>query len=148
MLSPDGTVIIGCRDLLPILPGRPMIGFHPSLLPHGRGRCPVQWAILARELCGMSLFRMAAEADAGPILGQLAFGKLESSAEFYELIQAFAPHLLRQVIRAWACTWEGIPQARRYPAFPALDDYRQEAMTSASRDRVYSGPYKPLRRYQ
>ena len=49
------------------------IGFHPTLLPNGRGRAPLAWLILERGPAAATLFRMTAEADAGPILAQVPY---------------------------------------------------------------------------
>jgi methionyl-tRNA formyltransferase len=46
------------------------IGVHPSLLPRHRGRNPYFWSIDAGdELAGVTVHRLTAEYDVGPILG-------------------------------------------------------------------------------
>lgn len=52
---------------------------HGSLLPHYRGRCPVNWVLVNGEQeTGVTLHRMVAQADAGDIVAQkivaIAFG--------------------------------------------------------------------------
>lgn len=48
------------------------LGVHPSLLPRHRGASPIQAAILAGDAeTGVSLMRMEAGLDTGPVLGQV-----------------------------------------------------------------------------
>ncbi len=46
------------------------IGFHPTMLPHGRGRAPVAWTILRNERAAVSLFFLTDEPDAGDLIVQ------------------------------------------------------------------------------
>ncbi len=76
-LAPDLIVVVGWtrllgRDVLAI-PPRGCVGFHASLLPAGRGRAPVNWAILRGDtVTGNTFMYLAAEADAGDIIDQRA----------------------------------------------------------------------------
>jgi methionyl-tRNA formyltransferase len=47
----------------------PVIGFHPSMLPKGRGSAPIINGFLRKE-CGSTFFQLTDELDAGPILSQ------------------------------------------------------------------------------
>jgi methionyl-tRNA formyltransferase len=48
------------------------LGMHPTLLPQGRGRAAIPWAILkGLDKTGVTLFRLSKEVDRGSILGQL-----------------------------------------------------------------------------
>lgn len=48
-----------------------VVGFHPSLLPHNRGRHPIIWALtLGLEKTGSTFFFMDEGADSGDILSQ------------------------------------------------------------------------------
>ncbi|MGA7966462.1 MAG: formyltransferase [Gammaproteobacteria bacterium] len=50
---------------------RGALNMHGSLLPHYRGRAPVNWAVLAGETeTGASLHYMTAKPDAGDLVGQ------------------------------------------------------------------------------
>ena len=49
------------------------IGFHPTLLPDGRGRAPLAWLVLDRAPGAATLFQITAEADAGPIVAQVPY---------------------------------------------------------------------------
>lgn len=49
-----------------------VLGIHPTLLPEGRGRAPIPWAILkGLERTGVTLFRLDAGVDSGPVAGQV-----------------------------------------------------------------------------
>lgn len=50
-----------------------VLGMHPSLLPEGRGRAAVPWAILKQlDQTGVTLFRLDAGVDTGDLLDQIA----------------------------------------------------------------------------
>jgi len=50
---------------------RGVLGMHPTLLPQGRGRASVPWAIIkALDETGVTLFQLDRGIDTGPILGQ------------------------------------------------------------------------------
>ena len=46
------------------------VGFHPTMLPKGRGRAPVAWTILRGERAAVNLFYLADKPDAGDIIVQ------------------------------------------------------------------------------
>jgi methionyl-tRNA formyltransferase len=72
--SPDWLWIIGLSQLAPpelrALARKGGIGFHPTLLPRGRGRAPVAWTILLQEPAAVSLFHLTDEPDAGDLIVQ------------------------------------------------------------------------------
>ena len=49
------------------------IGFHPTVLPHGRGRAPMAWITLDQSSGSASFFLMGKGADDGPIFVQSIF---------------------------------------------------------------------------
>jgi methionyl-tRNA formyltransferase len=52
-------------------PRRGVLGIHPTLLPIGRGRAAIPWAILKRlPETGVTLFQLAEGVDTGPIVAQ------------------------------------------------------------------------------
>lgn len=56
------------------IPPRGIIGVHPALLPHNRGRHPLIWALaLGLRESGLTFYRMDNDADSGPILSQGRF---------------------------------------------------------------------------
>lgn len=61
------------------------LGIHPSLLPKHRGASPLQTAILAGNTeTGVSIFRVDAEVDHGPVYGEKALTLAEN--ETYETL--------------------------------------------------------------
>jgi methionyl-tRNA formyltransferase len=76
-LRPDLGVVVGYGHILRpevlSVPRRGMINVHASLLPRHRGAAPVQWAILEGDAeTGVSIMRMEAGLDTGPVLLRLA----------------------------------------------------------------------------
>ena len=72
--KPDMLWVIGLSQLVPqrlidIAPGGG-VGFHPTMLPKGRGRAPVAWTILLGEPAAANLFYLTDEPDAGDIIIQ------------------------------------------------------------------------------
>jgi len=66
--------VIGLSQLVPPrllqFARRGGVGFHPTMLPRGRGRAPVAWTILLGERAAVSLFWLTDRPDAGDILAQ------------------------------------------------------------------------------
>lgn len=61
------------------------IGMHPTLLPEGRGRAAIPWAILKQlEKTGVTAFRLSAQVDKGAVLGQVEI-PLRSNIDATEL---------------------------------------------------------------
>lgn len=53
------------------LPSVAALGMHPAPLPRGRGRAPIAWSLLkGLEETALSMFHLAAAADAGDLVGQ------------------------------------------------------------------------------
>jgi len=71
---PDLLWVIGLSQLVPDRLIRIArcggVGFHPTMLPEGRGRAPVAWTILRRARAAVTLFFLADEPDAGDIIVQ------------------------------------------------------------------------------
>jgi methionyl-tRNA formyltransferase len=72
-LDPDISVVVAYGQILrPEVLDLPRLGsvnIHGSLLPELRGAAPVQWAIIrGHELTGVSIMRMDAGLDSGPVL--------------------------------------------------------------------------------
>lgn len=47
------------------------VGFHPTLLPQGRGRGAVAWIVLGKAPCAATFFLLDEGMDSGDILGQV-----------------------------------------------------------------------------
>lgn len=74
---PDIIFAVGFSQLLSNdwlnLPTLGCIGFHPTVLPTGRGRAPVAWTILEGGKGAANFFLMSNGADNGPIFVQEVF---------------------------------------------------------------------------
>lgn len=76
-LQPEMSVVVAYGQILPedVLEA-PELGswnIHASLLPELRGAAPVQWAVIrGLELSGVSIMRMEAGLDSGPVLHSVA----------------------------------------------------------------------------
>lgn len=72
----DWLFIIGwsqiARERVLNAPRLGVLGMHPTLLPQGRGRAAIPWAILKRlERTGVTLFKLDGGVDTGPVLEQI-----------------------------------------------------------------------------
>lgn len=72
---PDLGIVVGVSqlidELLLAVPHRGFIGMHPTLLPEGRGRAPIPWALIkGLAKTGASLFYCDPQADTGDLLAQ------------------------------------------------------------------------------
>lgn len=68
-------------------PKKGCIGMHPTLLPKGRGRASVPWAILkGLDKTGVTMFKLDEGVDTGDILGQIEIPLHEkiTATELYE----------------------------------------------------------------
>jgi methionyl-tRNA formyltransferase len=89
----DWLMVIGwsqiARDQVLAAPKLGVLGIHPTLLPIGRGRAAVPWAILLglRET-GVTLFKLDGGVDTGPIIAQvrLSLGPRETATNLYQRV--------------------------------------------------------------
>jgi methionyl-tRNA formyltransferase len=95
---------IAKKDLLEA-PSKGCIGIHPTLLPIGRGRSPIPWAILkGLKKTGVTLFKINTGVDSGPIILQktIKMKIKENATNLYEkvkhahvsIIKSFIPKLV------------------------------------------------------
>jgi len=93
---------------------RGVLGIHPTLLPEGRGRAPIPWAILkGLRQTGVTLFRLDPGVDSGPIAGQLtiALDERETATSLYDKVVEGHRRLIRDCWpRLVAGTLEFAPQ--------------------------------------
>jgi len=72
--TPDLLWVIGLSQLVPDriieIARHGGVGFHPTMLPEGRGRAPVAWTILLGARAAVSLFYLTDAPDAGDIIAQ------------------------------------------------------------------------------
>ena len=75
--QPDLLFVVGLSQLvksdLLSVPKLACVGFHPTMLPRGRGRAPVAWLVLDGTPGAANFFVMDAGTDSGPILVQEPF---------------------------------------------------------------------------
>lgn len=101
-MEPDLIAVVGwtrlIHDELLSIPPRGCIGFHASLLPHNRGRAPVNWAILRGETeTGNTLMVLNAGVDTGLIIDQRStpISLEDDCATVYERIAILGAEMLR-----------------------------------------------------
>lgn len=72
-------------------PGRGVLGMHPTLLPKGRGRASIPWAILkGLSETGVTLFQLDEGVDTGPVVAQevIPLGPQETATSLYQNVAA------------------------------------------------------------
>jgi len=82
------------------VPRNGIIGAHPTLLPIGRGRAAVTWAIIkGLDKTGVTFFKMDEGVDTGPILDQyeIPLSPLETATELYAKVNEAHVQLIRQI---------------------------------------------------
>jgi len=77
-LKPDYIFAVGLSQLISTeileIPSKCCIGFHPTSLPHGRGRAPLAWLILDQQTKGSATFFVLADGvDNGAIVAQKSY---------------------------------------------------------------------------
>jgi methionyl-tRNA formyltransferase len=85
------------------IPPRGALNMHGSLLPHYRGRAPVNWAVLRGERhTGASLHYMTAKPDAGDIVGRQAVPILpdDTAHDVFRKVTVAAEIVLDQALPA------------------------------------------------
>ena len=92
----DWLFIIGwsqiAREDVLAAPRRGVLGMHPTLLPIGRGRAAIPWAILKRlDKTGVTLFKLDGGVDTGDIVAQRVI-PLTASTTATELYDAVDDH--------------------------------------------------------
>jgi len=95
-------------------PRKGVLGMHPTLLPTGRGRAAIPWAILKRlPETGVSLFQLAPGVDTGPIIAQrrIPLTSDTDATHLYAEVNAAHVSLIREVMPLLtADTLPGQPQ--------------------------------------
>lgn len=81
-------------------PKRGVLGVHPTLLPEGRGRASIPWAIIkGLDRTGVTLFKLDDGVDTGPVLAQevLPIDQREDAGSLYSKVTQAHRSLLRRV---------------------------------------------------
>lgn len=152
----DWLFIIGwsqiARTELLSLPRNGVLGMHPTLLPQGRGRASIPWAILKNlQTTGVTMFKLDEGTDTGPIVRQeqVTISAHETATTLYDkivgahlqLIDRTWPDLVHDKVQlspqdhSVASTWEG-----RTPDDGRIDP---KNMTLAQVDRLVRATTKP-----
>ena len=112
----DWLLIVGWSQIArrPVLEAARLgtLGMHPTLLPKGRGRASIPWAILKQlPETGVTLFRLDEGVDSGPIAAQarIALAPDENATTLYEKVSATHARLL---LDAWPQLMQGTLQFR------------------------------------
>jgi methionyl-tRNA formyltransferase len=82
------------------LPRFGVLGMHPTLLPKGRGRASIPWAIIkGLKETGVTLFKLDNGVDTGPIIGQIKIPikRNETALSLYDLIISGHRDLIKNV---------------------------------------------------
>lgn len=104
-LNLDWLFIIGWsqiagQDILDA-PRMGVLGMHPTLLPTGRGRAAIPWAILKDlDKTGVTLFKLDNGTDTGPIVDQyeIPLLKTTTATELYSAVDVAHTQLIKQVL--------------------------------------------------
>ena len=132
-------------------PARGVLGIHPTLLPTGRGRAAVPWAILkGLPETGVTLFQLDEGVDTGPILAQqvLPLGSSETATTLYRRVADAHRDLIRQ---AWPALLhdEIVPapqdhtKATEWPGRTPADGAILSTMTVEEVDRLVRATTRP-----
>jgi len=102
--SIDWLFIIGWSQIASIdllnIPKKGVIGAHPTLLPVGRGRASVPWAILkGLNKTGVTFFKMDIGVDTGDILDQveILIDPFETASTLYQKINLAHSDLIKTI---------------------------------------------------
>jgi methionyl-tRNA formyltransferase len=155
-ISPDLVFVIGWMELVRPevlrLAGMGMIGAHASLLPAGRGRAPINWALIHEaEVTGNTLFWLADGVDSGDIIDQTTFpiSVYDTCATLYARVaESNRDMILRALPRLLAGVRPGRPQGpavgsilrRRRPEDGQLD-WSRPASEIHAMVRALTRPY-------
>jgi methionyl-tRNA formyltransferase len=100
----DWLFIIGWSQIASVdlirIPKKGIIGAHPSLLPIGRGRAAVPWAIIkGLEKTGVTFFKMDEGVDTGDILDQIEIliNSEQTATTLYEKVNQAHVELIKQI---------------------------------------------------
>lgn len=151
----DWLFIIGwsqiAKEELLNTPKKGCIGMHPTLLPKGRGRASIPWAILkGLTETGVTLFRLDAGVDTGDILGQYVI-PLKSDITATELYEKVVDAHIRLIEKYWSdivsdtivLQAQDDRQATIWPGRHPEDGKLESTMTAAEAERLVRAVTRP-----
>lgn len=116
-LSPDIFFVVGLSQLVPEemlrIATLGNIGFHPTLLPRGRGRAPIAWLILEEKSGAANFFLMGEGTDDGPVFVQQPFNveSFDNAATIeLKIMDAIELALDEWLPKLKEGVWEPVPQ--------------------------------------
>ena len=127
------------------------IGMHPTLLPEGRGRASIPWAILkGLKETGVTLFKIDAGVDSGPIIAQktIPLDSDENASSLYgKVVQAHVELIRDSYEDILTCQFDASPQdasaATTWDARRPEDGEITPVMTMLEADRMVRAVTKP-----
>ncbi len=121
---PELLFVVGLSQLVKAellsVPKLACVGFHPTLLPRGRGRAPVAWLVLDAAPGAANFFVMDEGADSGPILVQEPFDVSptdDAASVTVSLERAIERALNRWLPKLLAGEWNPQPQDEAWATY-------------------------------
>lgn len=149
-LSEAGCTLLICAgyyDRIPVTEAFPMVNFHPSPLPLGRGAWPMPWIIL-KEIAvgGVTLHKITEKLDAGDILLQEIFHvePEETLATYMDKVSALIPGMVERMLKNLSLLLEEArPQGKStYWPTPTPGQWTvREEMSATEADRILRAFY-------
>lgn len=151
----DWLFIIGwsqiAREEVLAAPTHGVIGMHPSLLPVGRGRAAIPWAILkGLDETGVTMFQLDDGVDTGPIIAQrtIELRPDTTASELYDEVDRVHVELMRDVFpRLRDGSMSPIPQddalATEWPGRKPEDGAIDLAASAGDADRLVRAVTRP-----
>lgn len=150
MLSEKGCVLLICAGYyyrIPVTKAFPMVNFHPSPLPLGRGPWPMPWIILkGLAQGGITAHKIVEELDAGDILLQETFAvdSDETLVTYMDKVSEKIPGMVERLLKDLSKLWENArPQGQGiYWDSPTPDQWTVKArMPVTEADRILRAFY-------
>ncbi len=152
-LRPDLIVVVAYGQILPQrlldIPRHGCLNVHTSLLPRWRGAAPIQWALLAGDReTGVTLMRMDAGLDTGPILSQQTtpIADDDNAQTLHDRLAQLGASLLARTIPEFVAgkltpkpqPAEGVTYARKISKEDGRLDWTQPARVLWNRVRAFT----------